>query len=177
MVFYLINWNIDTFIFGSLNADANECSIPPTFIQINGMKNLREQTKKLTNEKRTNESNQIDSKWALKWKSSIEKYADTQQTHRIDWFSWSKEFAVNFDGDSCVVYFYRCENMETRKWRMFDTENEIITSHFNFLSEWMRSTRCKMTHDATTECLCVCVCWYVCCLYACLFIIFFMHLW
>lgn len=29
MVFYLINWNIDTFIFGSLNTDANECSAPP----------------------------------------------------------------------------------------------------------------------------------------------------
>lgn len=101
MVFHLINWNIDTFIFGELNADANECSIS------SARKNIPYRNE-ISKEMETNTPNQIHSKWALKWKAWIEWYThahtQTNTTHGewiawngMDWFNVSKECAVNFD--------------------------------------------------------------------------------
>lgn len=68
----------------------------------------------------------IKSNW-LKMSGKM-KIVNWNKTYRVDWFNRSKEFAVNFDGDSCVVYSIcvsvsvsECEELKARKWRMFDT--------------------------------------------------------
>lgn len=40
----------------------------------------------------------------VNWKIYAQAYTLWQQTYQIDWFNRSKEFAVNFDDDSCAVY-------------------------------------------------------------------------